>query len=434
MIRSIFRQCQRLRALVRDRRIVGAQYRTWEQLKRQAESSPLVPNAKPRLLVVPCDAWSVIGSRGDEAMIVASIETLSKRHPGLEVGIITADAGTSEVVRRMGHTPLEYWRGPELLKNLYQAAETFAPTWAIILGADVMDGYYSPSTSLALLSSADLLARRGVKTSLLGFSFNKRPSPLLRKAFSTLSPKLNVNVRDPISLGRLREFAPKVDARLVADAAFMLTPDPNSSSYPGVSAWVAGRKAAGDTVVGINLHPMLIKNATQSQIDGLAVQFGAVLNQIAKEFPVSFLLLPHDYRSRVNDRSCLAPLAEQLKPRGEARVRFVETEHSAAELKALVGLADALISSRMHLAIGALGMKVPVFAFSYQDKFHGLMRHFELEDWLIVPPPSAGNRESLLEGIRRFVREHGALHEQVAAKLPAVKACSQRNLSFDRDS
>src|SRR5574344_391976 len=70
---------------------------------------------------------------------------------------------------------------------------------------------------------------------------------------------------------------------------------------------------------------------------------------------------------------------------------------SAPELKALCGHLDCLFTSRMHLAIAALGRGKPVAAFAYQGKFTGLFRHFDLPEDLILPSTAVDRLGAVLD-------------------------------------
>ena len=54
-------------------------------------------------------------------------------------------------------------------------------------------------------------------------------------------------------------------------------------------------------------------------------------------------------------------------------------------MKGLVGLVDFAVTGRMHLAIAALGMEVPVVALAYQGKFDGMMQRFDLGQMVFDP-------------------------------------------------
>ena len=428
ILRQLTLLCLNVRRRLRAPHHMRLAYKEWRELAATEREIGDHRNVN-RLLIVPCDPWSFTGSRGDEAMILAVAHYFTDKYPGIEIAAITADPAASSAAQRMGFKPLEAWRAPMLLRNISDAIEQFDPDLAIVLGADVIDGYYSPMVSLTLMATADLLARRGTRTSLLGFSFNAKPSKALRAGLDSLCPRLSLNVRDAVSMGRFHEFSATA-AKLVADTAFLLKPATSSPRYQEVSEWVDARKRSGDVVLAVNVHPMLIKDAQDRQLTKLNSTISDALEDLGDNHSISFLLLPHDYRDNIGDNQCLGPIAHRLSSRFPGRVCHVAEKHSAAELKALAGLPDGLVSSRMHLAIAALGMGRPVAAFTYQDKFQGLFRHFDLPEWLLMSSPCNSTAKELSSTLQRFIRELPVLRTHVAKTLPTVLALAERNLEI----
>lgn len=401
----------------------------WRRLAAQASHMGTVKCVR-RLVIVPCDPWTLIGSKGDEAMIQAVVGRLAIQEDALSIAVITAASAADEAARDLGFAVLPVWRDPWRLDNVMDAIDAFQPDAIIVLGADVLDGYYSPETAVRLVAIADLAARRGVRAAILGFSFNRSPSRYLKSAFDSASTTLAINVRDPISLERFVSFS-RAPARLVADAAFMLQPDQQSPSVKVVSNWVEGRRIAGDKVIAFNLHPMLIRvrDASPEQLRVLTDSATTALRQLIEHHPVSVLFLSHDYRGSDGDDACLSTLYHALQPAFPERLHYPTDKMSAAELKAVAGLMDGVVTGRMHLAIASLGMGVPVTALTYQDKFQGLFNHFGLPSSLLLSPDDAMNADKLLTMMIGFVSSLSKLRDQVAQALPRVCHASERNLS-----
>jgi len=386
-----------------------------------AESSPVVR----RLLILPSDPWTLVGAKGDEAMMQAVVQRLRRRAPDLVVGVVAATPRASQAAQSLGFEPVAAWSGR--LARSQRVVEAFAPDAVVVLGADVMDGYYSPVFTTRVLLMADAAARRGVRVTLLGFSFNDSPHPSLRPVFDGLARTIAVNVRDEISLARFRAFC-ALPARLVADAAFMLEPDAGSERVAALQTWTAVRRAAGDAILGFNLHPMLIKSATTVQVQALVAATVTALRSVAQERRVSVMLIPHDYRGALGDATCLAPLRDALGAELGDRLRLVEGSHTAAELKALAGLTDGVVTGRMHLAIASLGMGRPVAALTYQDKFQGLFAHFDIPDRFLLGPHDLMAPGKLQAMVLGFIDRLPALQGQVADRLEAVRQAAERNL------
>jgi polysaccharide pyruvyl transferase WcaK-like protein len=376
-----------------------------------------------RLLIVPSDPKRLAGSRGDAAMIEVVIQHYLERCRNLDVAIITAPgAAAHDIPARR----IEAWRSPFSYEEIVDALSSFSPDTVIIVGADAMDGWYSLVQSMRLLLIADLAARMGARTSVLGFSFNAQPAPELKQVFEILEPRVTLNIRDAISLERFKLFC-TASARIVADAAFLLNPVLDSQRIQPVAEWISGRRAVGRAIVAFNLHPNFFRNATTKQVNALVDSSAAVLVSVAKEKSVSWLLLPHDYRGPDGDGVCLAPLARRLRRELKDDVYYCVDELSAAELKGITGRLDAVFTGRMHLAIASLGSGIPVMAVEWQDKVAGLLRHFDLPDWLLLSPYDVMAPASLEKAIMRFVDELELLQLRVRAWLPDVMRAARCN-------
>lgn len=394
--------------------------RDWDRLATTLVARQ-TPGTVRRLVILPADPHTPVGSKGDEAMMRAVIARIAASAPGLRVGVITASAGTA------GYETLPVWRDPWRLQNVKAALLEFDADTLLVVGADVLDGYYSPRLSMRMLAVADMAAHMGLRTRILGFSFNAAPSRRLRPMFDRLSPALTINLRDPVSLARFNAFC-RTPATLVADAAFMLAAEQESPRVAAVAAWVAQRRAAGDRVIVFNLHPLLVRPADPGKLQALVDSACVALASLMRLRGLSVVLLPHDDRGEIGDDVCLLPVYRRLRREFGACMHHPPEQMAAAELKAAAGLMDGVVTGRMHLAIASLGMGVPVAAVTYQDKFHGLFAHFDLPASLLLSAEDAVHPDRLLAMMTAFVDRLEPLAAQVRAALPGVMAASERNL------
>jgi polysaccharide pyruvyl transferase WcaK-like protein len=381
-------------------------------------------DAAPRLLIIPSDPWTLTGAKGDEAMILAVSSQMRAQHPQLTVGVVTATQQAEQAAVALGLLAVPAWS--RRFSRDFAAMRSFAPDRVAILGADVMDGYYSPQMTARLLLLADAMARCGAKVVFLGFSFNASPSKLLRPLFNRLHPAVTLNVRDTLSLERLRSFC-RAPASLVADAAFMLAPAEATAGTTAPVAWCAARRAAGDVVLGFNIHPMLVRSLDSTQVDALTQTATGALRAVAGQRAVSFLLISHDYRGAQSDDACLEPVYRSLHEELGARLMYPTQKFGAAELKSIAGATDGVVTGRMHLAIACLGMGRPVAALTYQDKFQGLFRHFDYPEKYLMAPAQL-DAQSLARMVCELIDELPALNAKVAGQLPAVVRASGKNV------
>lgn len=402
--------------------------RRW-QIARKDVGVNVAPRNNPRRLVVlPSDPWSVRQSRGDEAMIEAASGEMKRAYPDIEVYIITATSAASADVRAMGFKPLELWRQPFSYETVARELSLTRPDFGLVLGADVLDGYYSPVDAARMLLVADLMAAFGAKVSVLGFSFNSRPAKALREVFRLLDPGVVLNLRDAISLRRFDDFAQK-RAHLVADAAFMLTPQADTAAVKEIAAMITRQREQGRKVFVFNIHPMLFRKPEPAKLQKMIELAAGAMERLSRKHNASWLLLAHDYRPEIADDNCLRPLADRLRPTLGEHVHHVAQVLSAGEIKAVVGLVDGVVTGRMHLAIAALGQGTPVAAITYQDKFQGLFAHFNVSESLLLSPSQFLVADSFEKFLLHFLGVYEAAGAQVRQMLPGVMDLSRANVA-----
>lgn len=367
-----------------------------------------------RGLIVPCDPWGVVGSRGDQAMILAV-----KQHCGdLEIDILTDSSETDDACLEIGLNPLAEWSMPfdEWMKNnVGQYKEVY------ILGADVTDGVYGWSTAMKLLMFYDCFSRLGVKTHYLGFSWSKTPCPWMHLVFPFLKRGLPLPVRDPVSYARVARFTRHRPLVQVADVAFQLKPNLTPRAQKWIE-WCREQKLNGRKVVAINVHQMF--NDVETKSADWERAFARCLEDAAqKHADIKYLLIPHDNRPRISDLEILKRINSLLPD-----ASLIDVVMNADEIKAVLGVCDALIAGRMHISIAALGQGVPVLGLVYQGKFEGLWRLFDLpSNTLITPKEFLTDFKQVVLRLDSFVKRIEELSVQIARRLYYVMTLSVLN-------
>lgn len=171
MIRKI-RQCfAEWRQLVR-----------WRFLQRKAAgcAASFVHGRPPALMLFPCDSGSVIGSRGDEAMVYAILDDFLRRRPDGRIVVVTtslsfADSPDGRRLRTDFAPRLAVLHTPGGLMNFLGLLLSERPAEVYALGVNCMDGHYSPFTSVNLLGVCDLATRLSIPSALTSFSWNEHP-------------------------------------------------------------------------------------------------------------------------------------------------------------------------------------------------------------------------------------------------------------------
>lgn len=411
-------------SVIKNRLVSRLRMSLWKAAARATDAMP--PRRRgplAKVLIVASDPGAVVGSRGDDAMFSAVIQEVRRRNPEAEIGIVCTSEPLPSILASLNVKAEPVWNG-----NGYGAFRALLEQYdsLITVGADVMDGHYSGPNALRQWAFSDLAARRGLRAFVLGCSFADEIAPEVIKAVEMISPRLKVYARDRMSKEKF-DLVGAHTAELVADSAFLLPPSPTAPDHPAVDAWTTAQRAEGRFVCALNVHPMIFKNNDMAEVESLNQRLKTILAALSERYPVSFLLVPHDFRDGgQGDNAALSPLYDILKPILGDRVAFAPTPARASELKALVACADMLVTGRMHLGVGALSMGTPIWGLSYQDKFIGLFEHFGLPDQRITPE-QAKDAAALEAFFADAFDNREAVRDQVRAAFPGVKALAALN-------
>ena len=367
-----------------------------------------------KILIIPCDPWSVVGSRGDQAMILAV-----KQHCGdAEIDILTDSHDVDGDCHDIGLNPIAEWNEP-FEKWMKVKACRYEKVY--ILGADVTDGVYAWPVAMKLLMFYDCFSRIGKEVHYLGFSWSETPSPWMHLVFPLLKRQLPLPIRDPISYKRVERFTRHRPLIQVADAAFKLKTNLTQHAQYWID-WCRKKREEEQKVIAVNIHQMFNEEETKSE--DWVISFSKCLNEVVKsQRNITYLLIPHDNRPRVSDLEILKKL-QLLLPNST----LIESVMNADEIKAILGECDALIAGRMHISIAALGMGVPVLGLVYQGKFEGLWTLFKLSnDTLLTPKIFLDNHTKAIVVVNAFIDNMKTLKEQINKSLPSVLELSNHN-------
>jgi polysaccharide pyruvyl transferase WcaK-like protein len=372
--------------------------------------------------VIAVFAPESLGSVGDQAMMEVMREQLSALHfkpifvymPDWATIPLRAVAPTITLKSVSNFAP-EFWR--TIIRS----------SAMVVIGADVVDGVYG--STLPLLWVGKLIRGReaGNRVGLVNFSFSPNADAAVCQKIRSAG-KLTFTPRDPVSFERF-VAATGQTATLSADLAFLLTPELRSPNALQADGWLSARKAAGDTILFVNLSGHTLSRMPG---DGTEAMEEVLRRWLQASVARSIFLVPHDFRpAPTGDIEALERLRKSLVVEFPDRVAMIHPPFAAWDVKALCGRADLAISGRMHLSIACLGMGVPVISVVYVGKFEGLMKHIGLanED-LLVATDDALEADRLLSKIERVGLERSRLSNLIQSNLSTVRALSARNFDW----
>jgi len=371
------------------------------------------------------------GGIGDDALVSATIQHL--RDQGInkiclisypQVSPLNFTEKVDDTVD-MSDYFLEF-NSKDLLKFLLH---TWRYRFFLQIGADVLDGYYSPQRTRQRLQIANYASATGMDTTIIGFSFNENPHKKALKSFQHLNEKVRICFRDAISKERFAKQFPNKKTYQTADVAFLLKP--TVSDTCSFHQNLAFLKTQGTMIIGINvIKTSKFHGAKQHEDDIYINAFKQLVIRLTDEFKdIVFAFIPHDYRPGICDTIPLAKLYRSLPESVRSKILIPDKYLTAAEIKHACGYLDFTISSRMHLAIACLGQGVPAACISYQGKFEGLYQLFGTPQLLLDKQELLSNFEQSYSQILSLINQRKELAQKIKEKLPSVTELSEFNFS-----
>ena len=310
--------------------------RDWENVRDQIGQVDGLTYPPRRVTIVPSDQGTLFGSRGEDAMITATVAEVRKQNPEVDITVMVASQQAEALARSRGLMTSWVWTEKNFIEAVVKSLNHSRPDAVFVIGADVIDGHYGEVWGVRLLLVADIAARMGIPASVIGFSLNNSPRPIIIEVLNALHKGVRLCLRGQTSLQRLRQWT-SAHGMLVADCAFLLTVELTPSTKP-LESWAAERRAKGRQIIAFNLHPMLFPEDSRGRLTALVVEKAKeALVEVSKRRNVAWLLLPHDFRDAIGDEGCLGSIFDDLRPQLGDDIEFYNHADSASALKAVAG-------------------------------------------------------------------------------------------------
>lgn len=199
-------------------------------------NAPDSSSQNPIYLIAPASA----GSLGDQALCQGLIDGLEKRFGKTKLIEVLIKRRHKPQVLRFGSLPTFNLNSGAPFSLLRLRRELKTAKAVVIVGADTLDGSYSIKKNLIWFKLADLAASFGIPTSIVSFSFSKKPAHQVVERFRNINPNIQFYSRDPASRDRFEAFTGK-HCELTADLAFLMKAGAQLNTT--VSGWVAEKRA-----------------------------------------------------------------------------------------------------------------------------------------------------------------------------------------------
>jgi len=382
------------------------------------------------------------GNRGCEALVRSTLEMLKAEFGEVEVLVPSyrpdldtkqwpgAEKSGCRFVRAMPYPfELKLWGRARqvlpLIKHIYFPRCTLPKDIErdiascdalLVIGGDNIALDYGIESLLWHIRFAQNAQRMGKKIMVWGASigpFTTEPA-IERFVADFLRSADFITVRETISQKYLAEIGVRKNVSLVADSAFIMTPQPVDT----VSFWPKG---AEQGVLGFNISPLVQKFRPAGEPHHVLQQeVAGFLRDILENSSISVLLLPHvDSLDGASENSDSHYMREVLAMTGNFGERIILAPNTlnAAQLKFVLSQCTYFIGARTHATIGALSCLVPTVSIAYSIKAKGLNRDlFGNED--LVLETSLVNQVTLKKYYQILIENREKISALLRQRIP----------------
>jgi colanic acid/amylovoran biosynthesis protein len=391
-------------------------------------------------------------NRGVEALVVASVEELTRRMPAAQINVLS---GTPQI-----DGARVSWPQVRFVPDVFACSQTSWSRRLRYMAANVLPGFASDVTQVRhLVKNASVVVASGgdVFGSDYGESLGAHLLPLqvaqrarvpvvflaqsigpFRKAEHARAWK---KVADNAALITVREKRSRdyvcqdlqVDSHRVfhtADPAFLLKPSPPEVLSKLLAAY--GLDPRGRRIA-------LVPSQGISQYLGLdAQQHLEVLCELViwlhRQCDAVVLLIPHVQRCEwgEDDRRLCTEIWRRLN--NETSVRLIGGDHSAAELKALIGSCEMVVAERMHGAIAGLSSNRATAVIGYSVKAEGILADMfddgETARQLLICGEELSERDKLFSRLEGIWTSRAAIGERLKHVCPELQQRAAENFKL----
>ena len=376
------------------------------------------------LLLVFSDCYSIVGSVGDQALFGGLVDVI-RQAGASHARVICRPGVVLPEVEGITFQLLPIWGDIQHAREVRKQIRSSSAL--IVVGADIMDGFYSRFEALLRLEIVGYAANQNVPSIICSFSFNESPDKAVLRAFRNLPVGVTILCRDVFSRDRLIKVTGD-RVGLTADLAFLLKPSLSSEIDRNVSAWLTdGHRNAGP-VIAWNMSPHSLMLLSKIQQTCATEACATVIRRLVVERNSTVILVPHDFRSHASDPAMLKAIYSCIPEPTRDRVLLAQGPYAAADVKQICAHFDLVVTGRMHLMIAALGRDVPVLAVEYQGKFAGMLSHFGLGKKQLMEPSDVCSSEKLYQRVSDALNNLAETRGQIQKLRPTVQSMAAATL------
>lgn len=223
-----------------------------------------------------------------------------------------------------------------------------------------------------------------------------------------------VTVRETITQQYLQRIGAAANVTLVADGAFVMTPEVFDVS----GFWP---EENGGDVLGFNISPLIQKfRPADESHEVLQREVASFLSGVLLGGKASVLLVPHvdplDGSAENSDSHYMNEILTMVGHHG-GRIRIAPSSLNAAQLKYVLSRCSYFMGARTHATIGAMSCLVPTVSIAYSIKAKGLNRDL-FGDESVVLETQKVSEASLKQFFDFLVQNKSSVTSVLKDKIP----------------
>ena len=385
-------------------------------------------------------------NKGCEAFTKGIIDELSKLNRTAEFKIFTYDPfydqlflnnreNVSFLLEPFGFSPAlhsKWWyfrlaaslRVSDRIRNGIKA---FSWADAVVSTDDVFSSTYGGLYKC--LASVQVSSSLNKPTILIGQSIGPFDKKREYKSFVKAAKNVKlITARESITLDYVKGMHLKnTRLELTADPAFCLEPDLRNTDKIMNSNGIKEQ----NILIGIAPSQAMACFGNISALNHLEALKGLISFLLAS-YNCKILLIPHveDRTIGNNDRVLCEQLFRELG--FPEKVKVLNMNYSAEEIRSIVGRLDIMIAERMHAAVASLAENVPTLIISYSAKSKGIFSDIfgsSNVDRFLLPIRDL-TEETFKKKVSNLLDNRDAIREQLLRVIPQVKEKSKLNFTL----
>jgi colanic acid/amylovoran biosynthesis protein len=292
----------------------------------------------------------------------------------------------------------------------------------IFAGGGYLGGNYNP---LPFILKIILSKKIGKKIYLSGITVEPQngylSKILLRYALNMVDM---ITVREPISEIVLKKMKVTSKVLITSDYGFLLQSDKNFDNF--IKEILMNNT---NIKIGINLMDTNTLQSIRKLEDVKSYETGMIdsIMTILQEINCIIFLIPFQKDDTVNDSRIYELIEDKLQEQFPNRVFMISDKYSPEQIKGIMSFMDFFIGTRFHSILLSLSNSIPTIAINYKQKNLGLMKMYDLNDYLI---DFCVKSETLMKKLKQLMENKSYLKNKISEKTKILSFKANQNLDL----